>query len=130
MTALAMHQHRATASGVYRCDTLHSNQLFDPQDICSNLKPDSTSDRAPTPHGATRHSLHTLMFILKMLRVTPEGVVPIAINPGLPATFFMCSCSQSVGASVQAQSRAQLKPQLTCSSFLASSCFVSYGSSM
>lgn len=33
------------------------------------------------------------MFILKMLRVTPEGVVPIAINPGLPATFFMCSCS-------------------------------------
>ena len=35
---------------------------------------------------------YTLMFILKMLRVTLDGVVPIAMNPGRPATFFMCSC--------------------------------------
>jgi hypothetical protein len=34
------------------------------------------------------------MFILKILRVTDDGVVPIALKPGLPATFFRCSYSK------------------------------------
>ena len=65
------------------------------------------------------------MFILKMLRVTPEGVVPIAINPGLPATFFMCSCSRALA--LQTQSGAQLKARLADLKFLFSEqllCFV------
>ncbi len=36
----------------------------------------------------------TRMFILKMLRVTLVGVVPMAIKPGRPATFFICSCKR------------------------------------
>ena len=35
-----------------------------------------------------RSSAYTRMFILKMLRVTDVGVVPMAVNPGLPPTFF------------------------------------------